>query len=34
MDKINILHGNVFDKVKELNDNSIDCVVTSPLIGV
>lgn len=30
MDKINILHGNVFDKVKELNDNSIDCVVTSP----
>jgi DNA modification methylase len=30
MDKIKILHGNVFDKVKELNDNSIDCVVTSP----
>jgi len=30
MDKIKILHGNVFDKVKELNDNSINCVVTSP----
>ncbi len=27
---INILQGNVFDKVKELEDNSIDCVVTSP----
>ena len=30
MDKIKILHGNVFDKIKELNENSIDCVVTSP----
>lgn len=30
MAKIEILQGNVFDKVKELKDNSIDCVVTSP----
>ena len=30
MAKIKILHGNVFNKVKELNDNSINCVVTSP----
>jgi DNA modification methylase len=30
MAKIEILQGNVFDKLKELNDNSIDCVVTSP----
>jgi len=27
---INFLQGDVFDKLKELNDNSIDCVVTSP----
>jgi len=27
---IKFLQGNVFDKVKELEDNSIDCVVTSP----
>ena len=27
---INFLQGDVFDKLKELDDNSIDCVVTSP----
>ena len=27
---ISFLQGNVFDKLKELDDNSIDCVVTSP----
>ena len=27
---IKFLQGNVFDKLKELDDNSIDCVVTSP----
>ncbi len=27
---IKFLQGNVFEKVKELDDNSIDCVVTSP----
>ncbi len=27
---ISFLQGDVFDKVKELEDNSIDCVVTSP----
>ena len=30
MDKIKILHGNCIDKIKELDDNSIDCVVSSP----
>ena len=30
MKNIKILQGNVFDKIKELKDNSIDCVVTSP----
>ena len=28
--KINIIQGNVFDKIKDLKDNSIDCVVSSP----
>ena len=27
---IKILHGNCIDKIKELDDNSIDCVVSSP----
>ena len=27
---ISFLQGDVFDKLKELDDNSIDCVVTSP----
>jgi predicted methyltransferase len=27
MRKIKILHGNCIDKIKELDDNSIDCVV-------
>ena len=27
---INFLQGDVFDKLKELDNNSIDCVVTSP----
>ena len=27
---IDFLQGDVFDKLKELDDNSIDCVVTSP----
>ena len=27
---INFLQGDVFDKLKELDDNSIDCVITSP----
>ena len=27
---IKIIAGNCFDKIKELNDNSIDCVVSSP----
>lgn len=30
MRKIKILHGNCIDKIKELNNNSIDCVVSSP----
>jgi DNA modification methylase len=30
MRKIKILHGNCIDKIKELDDNSIDCVVSSP----
>jgi DNA modification methylase len=30
MKKIKILHGNCIDKIKELDDNSIDCVVSSP----
>jgi DNA modification methylase len=30
MNKIKILQGNCIDKIKELEDNSIDCVVTSP----
>ena len=30
MEKIKILQGNCIDKIKELEDNSIDCVVTSP----
>ncbi len=29
-DLIKFLQGDVFDKIKELEDNSIDCVVTSP----
>jgi len=28
--KIKILQGNCIDKIKELEDNSIDCVVSSP----
>ena len=27
---IKILQGNCIDKIKELEDNSIDCVVSSP----
>ena len=27
---IKILHGNCIDKIKEFDDNSIDCVVSSP----
>ena len=27
---IKILQGNCIDKIKELDDNSIDCVVSSP----
>ena len=30
MKKIKILQGNCIDKIKELEDNSIDCVVSSP----
>jgi len=30
MEKIKILQGNCIDKIKELKDNSIDCVVSSP----
>ena len=30
MRKIKILHGSCIDKIKELEDNSIDCVVSSP----
>ena len=30
MSKIKILQGNCIDKIKELEDNSIDCVTTSP----
>ena len=30
MNKIKILQGNCIDKIKELEDNSIDCVVSSP----
>ena len=30
MEKIKILQGNCIDKIKELEDNSIDCVVSSP----
>ena len=30
MEKIKILQGNCIDKIKELDDNSIDCVVSSP----
>jgi DNA modification methylase len=30
MIKVKILHGNCIDKIKELDDNSIDCVVSSP----
>jgi len=30
MKKIKILQGNCIDKIKELDDNSIDCVVSSP----
>ena len=30
MAKIKILQGNCIDKIKELEDNSIDCVVSSP----
>ncbi len=30
MEKIKILQGNCIDKIKELENNSIDCVVTSP----
>ena len=30
MNRIKILQGNVFDNIKKLDDNSIDCVVTSP----
>ena len=30
MSKIKILQGNCIDKIKELDDNSIDCVVSSP----
>jgi len=29
-EKIKIIHGNCIDKIKELNDKSIDCVVSSP----
>jgi len=28
--KIKIIHGNCIDKIKELKDNSIDSVVSSP----
>jgi DNA modification methylase len=30
MNKIKILHGNCIDKIKELDNSSIDCVVSSP----
>ena len=30
MKKIKILQGSCIDKIKELDDNSIDCVVSSP----
>ena len=29
-----ILHGDALDKLKELDDNSIDCLVTDPPYGI
>ena len=30
MQQINLKIGNVLDKLKKIEDNSVDCIVTSP----